>query len=147
MFKTKFFIALFFTILAFSASAQNKNSGGTIVGTWKTIDDETGKPRSLVQIYEQNGKIYGKVIKLFREPNEEANPLCDECKGAKKDKPVLGMVIIEGLKKVGSEWKDGTILDPEKGSVYDCKIWLDGKNLKVRGYIAFLFRTQTWLPA
>ncbi len=112
------------------------------VGTWRTIDDETGKPKSHVEIYEQNGKLYGKITKLLNP--SEPNPTCKKCSGAKKGKPIEGLVIIEGLKKDGDEWEDGTILDPSKGKTYDCKLWLEGDKLKVRGYVALFYRTQTW---
>ncbi|TAF34662.1 MAG: DUF2147 domain-containing protein [Cytophagales bacterium] len=135
------FLILFFLVICW-AQVSNAQS---VVGTWKTIDDETGKPRSLVQIYEQGGKLYGKITKFFPEPNEEENPLCKECKGTKKNQPILGMIIIENLKKNGNEWKSGTILDPKNGSVYDCKIWLEDNELKVRGYLGFFYRTQTWV--
>ncbi|GAB4415787.1 MAG: DUF2147 domain-containing protein [Bacteroidia bacterium] len=124
------------------------------VGVWKTIDDETGKPKSLVQIYEENGKYYGKITKLFREPNEDQDPYCDECdpKDPRYKKRVIGMVILTGLKKESStKWGDGEILDPKNGEVYDCYIELVEPNkLKVRGFIgtwltgSSLGRTQYW---
>lgn len=120
------------------------------IGIWKTIDDETNKPKSLVQIYEQNGKLYGKVIKLFREPGEEQDPVCDECDedDPRYKKRVIGMVILEDLEPDGKDaWSDGEILDPANGSVYGCNIELQGANkLKVRGFIGFslLGRTQYW---
>lgn len=121
-------------------------SAQSIVGKWKTIDDETGKPKSVVEIFEKNGKTYGKIINLFREPGEEADPLCDKCEDDRKNQKVIGMEIIREMKRSGSEWKDGTIMDPKKGTVYNCKLWLEAGNLKVRGYVLFLYRTQTWLP-
>jgi len=121
-------------------------SAQTIFGKWKTIDDETGKPKSIVEIYEKNGKAYGKVIKLFREPHEDQDPICDKCTDDRKDKKVLGMEIIRDMEKDDDEWDDGTIMDPKKGTIYDCKMWVEDGKLQVRGYIAFFFRTQTWLP-
>lgn len=121
-------------------------SAQSIVGKWKTIDDETGKPKSVVEIYEKNGKVYGKILKLFRDPGEDQDPVCDKCEDDRKNKKIIGMEIIRDMKKSGSDWKDGTIMDPKKGTVYDCKLWLEGGNLKVRGYVLFLYRTQTWLP-
>lgn len=117
----------------------------SIEGKWKTIDDETGEAKSIVKIYQKDGKIYGKVIDILN-PAKRDN-LCVKCKGDKKDKPVLGMVIIDGLSKNGNEYKRGTVLDPEKGKEYSCKIWLDeddNNKLYVRGYVAFLYRTQNW---
>ncbi len=121
----------------------------TITGLWKTIDDETGKKKSIVKIYEQDGKYFGRIVKLFRKSDEDQNPVCDECADddARKDKPIKGMVILEDLEKKGSVYKNGKILDPNNGKIYNCKIWREGDNLILRGYIFFLFRTQTWLPA
>jgi uncharacterized protein (DUF2147 family) len=121
------------------------------VGRWTTIDDETKKPKSVIAIYEENGKLFGKIEKLFREPNEPENPVCDKCEGALKNQPILGMVILRGLKKDDDEWTGGTILDPANGKTYKCKIAVEdgGKKLKVRGYIgmSLLGRTQRWVRA
>jgi len=123
----------------FSANAQS------VTGKWKTIDDETGQPKSIVEIYEQNGKIYGKVVEILNPAKKEAK--CVKCKGADKDKPINGLVILKGLTKDGNEWTDGDILDPNKGKLYSCTIKLDGTDkLSVRGYvgISMLGRSQTW---
>ncbi|MDG3583414.1 MULTISPECIES: DUF2147 domain-containing protein [Galbibacter] len=128
-----------FLCIGFASHAQS------IFGKWKTIDDSTGKEKSIVDIYEEDGKVYGKVVEILNKDRQDV--VCDKCEGAKKDKPVLGMVIIEGLHQDGDEYEGGTILDPEKGKEYKCKIWVDEDNsdiLNVRGYIAFLFRTQEW---
>ena len=118
----------------------------TVLGKWKTIDDETGTTKSIVEIYEKNGKVYGKVRQLLEKGREDA--VCIKCEGELKDKPVVGMNVVRGLKKKGKEYSGGELFDPEKGKAYRGKIWLDPDNpnkLKVRGYIAFLYRTQTWL--
>ena len=135
-------ISIIIATLIISASAMAQS----ITGKWKTIDDETGKPKSIVEIYEKSGIIYGKIIKLFREPNEDQDPVCDKCEDERKGKKLIGMEIIRDMKKDDDEWEDGTILDPKKGTVYNCKLWLEGGDLKVRGYILFLYRTQTWHP-
>ena len=134
-----FSLFIVFILIGFTAQSQS------IFGKWKTIDDETNKPKSIVEIYEQNGKAYGKIIKLFREPDEDQNPICDLCTDGRKDKRVVGMTIIRKMEQDDSEWEDGDILDPKNGKVYDCKLWRDGDKLMVRGYIAFFYRTQTWL--
>lgn len=117
-----------------------------ILGRWKTIDDETGKEKSIVEIYKQNGKYFGKIDTLFREPNEDPDPVCDKCPqdDPRYNQRLVGMVILEDLKQDDEEWNDGRILDPGKGKIYDCKMWLEEGNLKVRGYLFFLYRTQTW---
>ena len=119
------------------------------VGLWKTIDDNTGKPRGLVRIMEQNGEYQGKVEKIFTAPGEDPDPKCEKCDGARHNQRVIGMTILWGLKKQGDEYLGGAILDPESGSVYRARMKLDGEGgkLSVRGFIGFaiLGRTQTWV--
>jgi uncharacterized protein (DUF2147 family) len=119
------------------------------VGLWRTIDDKSGKEKSLVRVSESNGQLQITIEKLFREPGEEPNPLCDKCPGEKKNKPVIGMQIGSGLKKDGDVWSGGEILDPQNGKTYKCKVWLEdkGKKLNVRGFIgvSVLGRTQVWV--
>jgi uncharacterized protein (DUF2147 family) len=118
-------------------------------GLWKNIDDETGKPKALIRITESNGELSGKIEKLFREPDQDQNPVCAECTGELKDKPVVGMTILTGLKKDGDGYTGGQILDPGNGKTYKSKLSIEdnGQKLKVRGYIGIpaLGRTQTWV--
>ena len=117
-------------------------------GMWKTIDDETGKPKSLVRITDEGGVLTGKIEKLFRPADQDQNPKCGACEGARKDQPLIGMTILSGLKKDGNEYTGGEILDPAKGKVYKSKATLrdGGQKLEVRGYIgAPMFgRSQVW---
>jgi uncharacterized protein (DUF2147 family) len=128
-----------------SAWAQDASPAGL----WKNIDDQTGKPKALIRITEDQGVLTGKIEKLFREPTEMQDPVCDKCEGALKDQPILGMTILNGLKKDGDEYKGGTILDPHNGKTYKSKLEVKdgGKRLDVRGYIGIplLGRSQTWL--
>jgi len=138
--------SLIAAVLAAPAFAQDSSP----VGVWKTIDDETGKPKALIRITEnQGGELQGRIEKLFRPANQDQNPICDKCEGARKDQPLIGMMIVSGLKKDGDEYKGGEILDPASGKVYKSKAALKdgGKKLEVRGYVgAPLFgRTQTWV--
>lgn len=137
----KLILLLWLWILSFSAiQAQS------IKGKWKTIDDNTGKARSIVWIYEaKNGKYYGKITKLL-DPSEP-NPVCEKCSDERKNKPIQGLVIIKGLQKKGDVWQNGKILDPENGKEYSCKLWLESGKLKVRGYWGMFYRTQTWYKA
>ena len=117
----------------------------SVVGKWKTIDDETGKAISVVEIYEEGGKIYGKVHDII-DPKDR-NKICSNCTGEDKDKPIMGLTVIKGLVKDGAEYNSGKILDPKYGRLYKCFITLESKDkLKVRGYIGIsLFgRTQYW---
>lgn len=133
---------LVLVLLFASVSALTAQS---VVGKWKSIDDETGEAKSIVEIYEDSGKIYGKIVDILNPDRKDA--LCEKCEGDEKNKPILGLKIIKDLKKKGNEYKGGTIFDPQKGKEYKCKIWVDEDDtnkLNVRGYIAFLYRTQNW---
>ena len=132
-------IVLFASLGAGSVSASTDG----VTGCWKTISDKTGKVTSRVCLWENNGRLYGKIDKLY--DSKDPNPICEKCRGSRKNKPIIGMTIITGLRKGSSEWKNGKILDPENGKWYTCKIWREGSKLKVRGYIAFFYRTQTWV--
>lgn len=141
-------IILIIGIFILLSTLQFANAQNTIVGRWKTIDDETELPKSIVSIYQEGDKFYGKIDSLYRQPGEDLDPVCSKCPDddPRKDKRIIGMVIIKDMVQDDNEWKDGTILDPKKGKIYDCKLWLEDGNLRVRGYIFFLFRTQTWYP-
>lgn len=119
-------------------------SAQDVFGTWKTIDDEDGKEKSHVEIYEENGKVYGKVIKLLEGATATH---CNSCKGDLQGEPITDMVILYDLEKDGNEYGDGEILDPGTGKTYSCTIKLEeADKLYVRGYIGFslLGRTQYW---
>lgn len=119
---------------------------GSIVGSWKTIDDKTNQPKSIVKIYKRDGKYHGRVTRLFRQKDENPDPRCNKCKNSdpRKGKRVKGMVVLKDMVKKGERYADGNILDPKNGKVYTCKLWLEKGKLKVRGYVGFFFRTQTW---
>lgn len=117
----------------------------TVLGRWKTVDDETGKEKGIVEIYEKDGKIYGRIIEILEV--EHRYKKCTFCQGSDKDKPIMGLIFIKGLTKNGDEYNRGKILDPKTGKLYKCYINLIGNDkLKVRGYIGIsLFgRTQYW---
>ena len=129
------FLLLFITV----CNAQSP------VGTWKTIDDETGQATSYVQISDVNGKLFGKVTKLLLKP---ADTVCDKCRDDKKNKPVLGMTIVDNLYFKDGFYQGGSILDPNKGDYYKCSMWLeagDANVLNVKGkHWTGLSRTQKW---
>ena len=123
------------------ASAQNSP-----VGRWKTIDDETKKVKSIVEITESGtGVLSGKVLQVLHSA-QGPNPVCKDCEGSNKGKPIEGMTILWGLKKDGNMWSGGTILDPAKGKTYKSKVeMLEGGNkLGVSGCVAFICRQQVW---
>ncbi|MDL5049434.1 DUF2147 domain-containing protein [Oscillatoria amoena NRMC-F 0135] len=134
---------LLLLLVALEVSAQ------TVLGKWKTIDDVSGEVKSVVELSERNGKVFGKVIQTFPKPGDDPDPACTKCDSGddRYRKKIIGMEILRDLIKSGNEYKEGSILDPENGKVYRCKIWLEGQNLKLRGYWGPFWRTQTWVPA
>lgn len=144
----KFMQFLLFITLLFSSTFILAQSGSA-VGKWKTIDDETGKEKSVVEIYKKDdGKYYGKIIKLFNPDKQDA--VCDKCdeEDPRFNQKVLGMEILTEMEldEEDQEYEDGEILDPNNGKVYDCKLWVEDGKLQVRGYVLFFHRTQEWLP-
>ncbi|MGB1277598.1 MAG: DUF2147 domain-containing protein [Nannocystaceae bacterium] len=135
-------LAMVATTLA--PGAVSANASATPVGTWKTIDDETGKAKSHVQIVEVHGKLYGKVSRLLIKPSDT---ICTKCTGERAGKKILGMMILWGLKydEGSKKWKGGKIFDPEKDKAYRAAMWnIDNDQLKVRGYLGPFYRTQMW---
>lgn len=136
-------------LTAILSAAPALADDATPVGKWKTIDDATGKPKSIVAIWEQDGKLYGKVDKLLDPKPDDPNPVCKKCDGELKNKPILGLRMLWDMKKDGDKWTGGKILDPDNGKSYRCILTPieGGKKLLVRGFIgmALLGRTQTWL--
>ena len=118
------------------------------VGRWTTIDDVTGKVKSIVAIYEENGKVFGKIEEVINADPDNPNHVCLHCEGDLKNKPLVGLRILWDMTKDGDQWSGGRILDPHNGKIYKCTIALEdgGKKLKVRGFIGFslLGRTQYW---
>lgn len=130
-------------LLFVSVSQLNAQS---IVGHWSTVDDNTGEIRSVVEIFEKDNKYYGKVVKLA--DGEDKNAVCNKCDkdDDRYEQPIIGLEILRDLSKEKGEYTGGNILDPESGTVYKCKLWIENGQLMVRGYVLFVYRTQTWKP-
>ena len=131
-------------LLAVLPLAVFAQSGPT--GRWKTIDDETGRAKSIVEIRQlDDGSLSGTVVQILQS-DRGPNPTCDRCTGANRDKPIQGMTILWGLRPDGTNaWSGGTILDPAKGKTYRSKAQLiDNNRLGVSGCIAFICREQVW---
>ena len=141
LFKLSVIPVIFSLCLVCSAFAA-----GPIVGKWKTIDDETNEAKSIVEIFEKDGKFYGKIVELFLKADADQHPTCDKCDAddPRKDQPTLGMEIIKDMQPNGDAYSWGKILDPKKGKEYKCKLWREGDELRVQGSFLFISRTQTW---
>lgn len=134
------------TLMVVMLSTATTYSQDGVFGKWKTIDDETGEVKSVVDIYKCGDKVCGKIVKLFRKGGQNPDPVCDECPtdDPRYGKKIIGMEIIKDLEKDEDEYEDGTVLKPDEGKIYKCKIWLEEDKLNVRGYWGLFYRTQTW---
>ena len=137
-------LGLLLLVLPMSAFAQ-----ASPLGTWTTIDDDTGQPKSVIEVYEAaDGKLAGRVTRVLQS-TRGPNPLCEKCRGERRNQPIEGMVVLWGMQRSGDEWKGGQILDPASGKVYSATLRpvAGGKQLQVRGFVGFslLGRTQVWV--
>lgn len=150
-------ITIAYIVFSTTSFAQVTVNNKDITGIWKTIDDEEGRTKSHVQIYKKGENYHGKIVKLIdpqilkdAEKERFEDVTCDECPDNRgKDKPLLGLEMLWGMKKLADKYAEGEIMDPKTGKIYDCTLWLDasdpsGNTLKLRGWILFLYRTQTW---
>jgi uncharacterized protein (DUF2147 family) len=136
---------------AFAQTATAVDPQTSLAGLWKTIDDKTGQPRSVVRI-EAQGQEWAGFIHQRLDPKAVADAVCSACSDDRKNQPIQGLNIIRGLKANAKEpgtWDGGTILDPESGSDYRLRVKLieGGQKLELRGYVGtpLLGRTQIWL--
>ncbi len=138
------------TAFSLSASAQaipkSNPEFASPIGRWKTVDDPTGKVKSIVAIREENGKLYGTIEELFDPP--VPHPTCYLCTGNLNDRPLVGLQVLSGFTFDGSQWSGGQVLDPETGKIYRASIALEdgGKKLRLHGYflVTLLGRTEHW---
>jgi len=141
------FVIILITVISISIIKAQNN---TPVGYWKTINEETQEVRSIVKIWKaDNGKLKGKIVKIFPGPDDDPNPVCEECEGDRKNEPILGMEFLWGFEGENKKWKNGKILDPQNGKIYNCelKVSEQGDKMEVYGYIQLLVkigRTQIW---
>jgi uncharacterized protein (DUF2147 family) len=145
--STPCFFAVAMLSAAFAGPAQAQVSP---VGNWNTVDDKTGEIKSEVQIVEKDGVVTGSITKLLSKAAKQ-DAVCDKCNDDRKDKPILGMQIIRGVKKNPEKpyWDGGRILDPESGATYGARLTPieGGAKLEMRGSLGPFGRTQTWVRA
>ncbi len=136
--------------LTLAAAVGTAHAQASPVGVWKTIDDKTKTEKAQIRISEAGGVFSGKIEKLLASDAKQ-DAVCDKCGDDRKDKAMIGLEVIRGVKKSDSDntWDGGTILDAAEGKIYKVRIQTadGGKKLEVRGYVGapMLGRTQTWI--
>jgi uncharacterized protein (DUF2147 family) len=118
-------------------------------GLWRTIDDDTKQEKSLVRIKESAGVFSGAIEKLL-DPTVKPDAVCEKCSDERKDKPLIGLIILRNLRQNADDravWDGGDIVDPNNGKVYRSRLKPveGGKKLEMRGYIGPFYRTQVWI--
>jgi len=129
--------------------ARADNAEASPVGFWKTIDDKTGQAQSIVRIVEVDGELHGRIEKLLVLPKDNQDPVCKNCAGDKKNKPIRGLEILWGFKRESKGWSSGYVLSPKEGRTYQGNIEVidNGKRLKLFGYVRVVVkigRSQVW---
>lgn len=147
----RFAVSLGVVLAAITVAAHAQTP--TPAGLWKTFDDDTGRPKSLVRVVERDCRLTGRIEKLL-DPDDPADGVCDRCSDERRNQPILGLTILRNVRRSDGRsdlWEGGDILDPENGKVYHVRLLpsADGRHLDVRGYVGTpLFgRTQTWQRA
>ena len=134
------FVGLLLSSISISQSIEDK---------WITIDIDSGKEKSVVEIYKQDRQYYGKIVR-FLEDGVANDAVCKHCKGKMKDKQLMGFNVLKSFKKDGNELINGTVTDPENDKTYDAKLWIDKENpdiLNLRAYVSIIFKTIQWKRA
>lgn len=133
--------------VALALFAQGPSPLANPVGVWQTIDDKTGQVRGTVKLYAEGDEVFGRIASSVNP--KDATDVCDLCPGDRKNKPILGLVILRRMKQTGSEWGGGDILDPDTGFLYRCKFRMmeNGAKMTLRGYlgVSLLGRSQIWI--
>ena len=137
----------FFVVLISFVGASLVLAAQSPVGKWKTLDEKSGKVTSEIEIYEQSGKLFGKIVALPEPNDKQGKPkICTACNGTDKDKPILGLVILRDFSFTGDRYK-GTVVNPNDGQLHTVEIWVEDGKLRLRGYVGFFYQTRTWLKA
>jgi len=113
------------------------------IGTWLT---DEGK--ATVRVSNCGEALCASIVSL-KEPNDPqtGRPKTDvrNIDASKRNRPIVGMQILMGLRPQGPNQWAGQIYNPEDGKTYDARVTLESANvLKVQGCVLFICETRTW---
>lgn len=132
-----------FISLSAQAHLCAQGNAAAIKGVWLSEDK-----RCKAEIYEKNGKYYGKIIWLY----EQIDPATGKPKldkenpdPSKRSRPLIGLLVLKDFVFEDGFWQHGYVYNAQNGKTYDCDIWLEGKDtLVLRGYWGFVYHTERW---
>lgn len=115
-----------------------------VIGKWK-LEDGT----AIVEVYQQGDSFNGKIVWLEEPNGPDGKPSVDRNNPDKnlQSRQLMGLNMLNGLKKTGNEYTGGKIYDPGNGKTYNCSMKVEGDVLKVRGSLdkkGLLGRTMDW---
>lgn len=115
-----------------------------VVGKWK-LDDGS----AIVEVYKQGNAYNGKIVWLQEPTEPDGTPAVDSKNPDVKlrKRQLIGLNMLSGLTKNGSEYTGGSIYDPGNGKTYNCSMKVEGDVLHVRGSLdkkGLLGRTMDW---
>ncbi len=130
------FAGIFFSNVAYAAANDSP------VGFWRTVDEQTQKPNSIVEITRENGRYDGKVVKLFDNPAA----VCSKCSGDLHNQPIMGMQVLWDFIPVQDGWGDGKVLVVKRGIILDATLNLQnqGQILQIVAKTPLGKRVQNW---
>jgi uncharacterized protein (DUF2147 family) len=107
------------------------------IGVW--LNPENG---SNVEFYRCGEKVCAKILKVMDgQKSDDKNP-----DPSKRDRPIIGLIIMEGGKKVGENKWVGTLYNRENGKSYSGTVTVRSRDaLDLSGcVVAVLCKTLTW---
>ena len=115
-----------------------------VVGKWKLADGS-----AIVEVYQQGNVFNGKIVWLQNPTEADGSPAVDDKNPDAKlrKRQILGLNMLSGLSKQGTEYSGGSIYDPGNGKTYNCSMKVEGDILRVRGSLdkkGLLGRTMDW---
>ena len=142
-------LILFCAILILPSCSSN--SEHDITGLWKSRDEKSDKPRSLVAIYKYKDKYYGRMLATYDEEGKIKDTILEKkekATGVVGHPPYCGMDFVYDVRQREKDKKyKGKIIDPQKGKVYNAEFWLEGNVLIVRGKVWIFGKNIPWQKA
>lgn len=142
----KYLFALLCGLFLISTAAFADNNGDKILGNYSTVRNGVKSKIKITKL--SNGTFRAQVTWVDNLKKEDGTLRTDE---KNKDKTKRGVradqiVLIQSIAYNAKEdcYDKGDVYDPTSGKTYRAKLWLEGKELHVRGYLGPFHDTSIW---